>query len=101
MATQGAVVATSQPLLPPAIAPGVLEAVSDALCANRWLHIDYQNAAGKPARQRSCPWAWPNKARACIWCVCRYEGFDNERSLAPPHHPGRGIHAGFRAPCGI
>jgi hypothetical protein len=48
------VVATSQPLLPPAIAPGVLEAVSDALYANRWLHIDYQNAAGKRQRAQPC-----------------------------------------------
>ena len=34
------VVATSQPLLPPAIAPGVLEEVSEALYANRWLELD-------------------------------------------------------------
>ena len=42
------------------------------------------------------PLGLANKARACIWCAAT-RGFDNERSLAlHPHHPGRGIHAGFR-----
>ena len=34
------VVATSQPLLAPTIQPGVLEQVSEALYANRWLELD-------------------------------------------------------------
>jgi predicted DNA-binding transcriptional regulator YafY len=41
------VVATSQPLLPPRIRPGVFETVSEALYHNRWLAIDYQNAQGQ------------------------------------------------------
>ena len=40
------VVATSQPLLPPKIVPGVFEAVSEALYSNHWLHIEYKNAGG-------------------------------------------------------
>ena len=40
------VVATSQPLLPPKLAPGVFEAVSEALYSNRWLQLDYKNASG-------------------------------------------------------
>ena len=44
------VVATSQPLLPPKIAPGVFEAVSEALYSNRWLTLDYRNASGKQAK---------------------------------------------------
>jgi predicted DNA-binding transcriptional regulator YafY len=39
------VVSTSQPLLPPAIAPGVFETVSSALYGNHWLEIDYENSA--------------------------------------------------------
>lgn len=50
------VVATSQPLLPPKIVSGVFEAVSEALYANRWLTLDYQNSALRNAgRSRSCP----------------------------------------------
>ena len=75
------VVATSQPLLPPAIAPGVLEAVSDALYANRWLHIDYQNAAGKRRQAKVMPLGLAQQGPR-LYLVCRYEGFDNERSLA-------------------
>lgn len=41
------VVATSQPLLPPKIVPGVFEIISEALYSNRWLHLDYRNSAGK------------------------------------------------------
>lgn len=47
------VVDTTQPLLPPEIQPAVFEAVSSALYKNLWLYL-----------------------------VCRYKGFDNERSLA-------------------
>ncbi|MEI2625960.1 MAG: WYL domain-containing protein, partial [Giesbergeria sp.] len=39
--------ATSQPLLPPKIVPGVLEIVSEALYSNRWLDLDYRNAEWK------------------------------------------------------
>lgn len=75
------VVATSQPLLPPAIAPGVLEAVSDALYANRWLELDYQNAAGKCKPVKVMPLGLAQQGPR-LYLVCRYEGFGNERSLA-------------------
>lgn len=75
------VVATSQPLLPPAIAPGVLEAVSDALYANRWLELDYQNAAGKRKPVKVMPLGLAQQGPR-LYLVCRYESFDNERSLA-------------------
>ncbi len=75
------VVATSQPLLPPKIAPGVLEAVSEALYANRWLLIDYQNAAGKRKQARVMPLGLAQQGPR-LYLACRYEGFDNERSLA-------------------
>lgn len=75
------VVATSQPLLPPAIAPGVLEEVSDALYANLWLELDYQNAAGKRKSIKVMPLGLAQQGPR-LYLVCRYEGFDNERSLA-------------------
>ena len=75
------VVATSQPLLPPKIEPGVLEAVSEALYANRWLALDYQNAAGKRKAIRVMPLGLAQQGPR-LYLVCRYEDFDNERSLA-------------------
>ena len=75
------VVATSQPLLPARIAPGVLEAVSDALYANRWLHIDYQNAQDKRTQAQVMPLGLAQQGPR-LYLACRYEGFDNERSLA-------------------
>ena len=75
------VVATSQPLLPPKIETGVLEAVSEALYANRWLALDYQNAAGKRKPIQVMPLGLAQQGPR-LYLVCRYEGFDNERSLA-------------------
>jgi predicted DNA-binding transcriptional regulator YafY len=75
------VVATSQPLLPPKIAPGVFEAVSEALYANRWLDLDYQNAAGKRAKVQVMPLGLVQQGPR-LYLVCRYQGYDNERNLA-------------------
>ena len=75
------VVATSQPLLPPAIAPGVLEEVSEALYANRWLELDYRNAAGSCKSVKVMPLGLAQQGPR-LYLVCRYDGFDNERSLA-------------------
>ena len=75
------VVATSQPLLAPAIVPGVLEAVSNALYANRWLHIDYKNAAAKRRQAQVMPLGLAQQGPR-LYLVCRFEGFDNERNLA-------------------
>lgn len=75
------VVATSQPLLPPTIAPGVLEEVSEALYANHWLDIDYQNAAGQRRHAKVMPLGLAQQGPR-LYLVCRFEGFDNERSLA-------------------
>ena len=75
------VVATSQPLLPPKIESGVLEAVSEALYANRWLELDYKNAAGKQKTIKVMPLGLAQQG-VRLYLVCRYDGFDNERSLA-------------------
>ena len=75
------VVATSQPLLAPTIQPGVLEEVSEALYANRWLELDYHNAAGVRRQAKVMPLGLAQQGPR-LYLVCRFEGFDNERSLA-------------------
>ncbi len=75
------VVATSQPLLPPKILPNVFEAVSEALYANRWLHVEYINAVGKRSQADVMPLGLAQQGPG-MYLVCRYKGFDDERSLA-------------------
>ena len=75
------VVATSQPLLPPTIRADVFEAVSNALYANHWLRLDYRNAAGKRSPVEVMPLGIAQQGPR-LYLVCRYRGFDNERSLA-------------------
>jgi predicted DNA-binding transcriptional regulator YafY len=75
------VVATSQPLLPPRIAPGVFETVSEALYLNRWLYLDYRNAAGKRNKVDVMPLGLVQQGPR-LYLVCRYRGYDNERNLA-------------------
>lgn len=75
------VVATSQPLLPPKIAPGVFETVSEALYSNHWLELQYRNAAGKRSKSVVMPLGLAQQGPR-LYLVCRYRGYDNERSLA-------------------
>lgn len=75
------VVSTTQPLLPPKIAPGVFEAVSNALYANQWLDIDYSNASGRRTMARVMPLGLAQQGER-MYLVCRFEGYGNERSLA-------------------
>lgn len=75
------VVSTTQPLLPPKISTDVFEQVSNALYGNQWLEVDYQNASGKRARSRVMPLGLAQQG-ARMYLVCRFEGYDNERSLA-------------------
>ena len=75
------VVATSQPLLPPKIVPGVFEIVSEALYSNRWLHLDYRNSAGKRNKVEVMPLGLVQQGTR-HYLVCRYRGYDNERNLA-------------------
>lgn len=75
------VVAASQPLLPPKIVPGVFEAVSDALYHNRWLKLNYKNSNGKQGDAEVMPLGLAQQG-ARLYLVCRYAGYNNERSLA-------------------
>lgn len=73
----------SQPLLAPKIAPGVFEAVSDALYRECKLRIYYRNAQGR----RKSATVWPLglvQQGVRLYLVCRFEGYGNERILALP-----------------
>jgi len=75
------VVSTTQPLLPPKVKPEVFKTVSNALYANHWLRLDYRNAEGKQATINVMPLGLAQQGQR-VYLVCRYEGYDNERSLA-------------------
>jgi predicted DNA-binding transcriptional regulator YafY len=75
------VVGTSQPLLPPKINPEVFEQVSHALYGNQWLEVDYQNAEGARKTAKVMPLGLAQQGPR-MYLVCRFDGYDNERSLA-------------------
>lgn len=75
------VVSTTQPLLPPKIQPGVFEQVSNALYANLWLNVNYENAAGKRTQAEVMPLGLAQQGPR-LYLVCRFKDYDNERSLA-------------------
>lgn len=75
------VVADSLQLLPPKVAPGVFETVSDALYANRWLTLDYRNAAGKTDRHEVMPLGLAQQGPR-LYLICRFKGYDDNRNLA-------------------
>lgn len=75
------VVSTTQPLLPPEVKPGVFDQVSNALYANQWLAVDYQNVTGKRTNADVMPLGLAQQGPR-MYLVCRFDGYDNERSLA-------------------
>jgi len=75
------VVSTSQPLLPPAIDDEIFRQVSDALYHNLWLGVTYRNASGKEIEARVMALGLAQQG-VQLYLVCRFEGYDNERSLA-------------------
>ena len=75
------VVSTSQPQLPPKVHSNVFEQVSNALFGNQWLDVNYQNAARKTTSSRVMPLGLAQQGPR-MYLVCRFEGYDNERSLA-------------------
>lgn len=75
------VVSTTLPLIPPTVAPGLFEQVSEALYANRWLEVEYKNSSGWKATSEVMPLGLAQQGPR-LYLVCRYRGHDNERSLA-------------------
>lgn len=75
------VVSETQRLLAPKVLPGVLEDVSQALYANKLLHLEYRNASGVQSKAEVMPLGLAQQGPR-MYLVCRFNGFDNERSLA-------------------
>lgn len=75
------VVSPTQPMLPPQLAPGVLEASSGALFRNEWLDVTYVNADGRRIKARVMPLGLAQQG-VRMYLVCRFEGYEDERSLA-------------------
>lgn len=75
------VVEARQPLLPPEIDDAVFETVSNALYGNYWLSLTYRNSSGKVSQPTVMPLGLAQQGER-LYLVCRYVGFDNERSLA-------------------
>ncbi|MDM0022174.1 helix-turn-helix transcriptional regulator [Variovorax saccharolyticus] len=75
------VVSTTQPLLPPKVMPGIFEAVSNALYADHWLDVTYENAARKRVEGRVMPLGLAQQGSR-LFLVCRFEGYDDDRTLA-------------------
>lgn len=75
------VASTTQQLLPAKIEDGVFETVSNALFANHWLTVDYTNANGARKVAKVMPLGLGQQG-ARLFLVCRFEGYENERSLA-------------------
>lgn len=92
------VVGETQPLLPPKIRPGVFDEVSNALYANRWLEVDYQNADGKRAVKEVMPLGLAQQGPR-LYLVCRFQNYDDERSLALHRiHRARALSHAFERP---
>jgi hypothetical protein len=58
--------------LPPTLREGVFEAVSNALYADHWLDVDYQNVKGRRAQWRVMPLALAQQG-ARLLLVCHFE----------------------------
>ncbi len=75
------VVSTTQPLLPPEITDEVFDNVSNALYANKWLDVTYQNYQGKNKNYRVMPLGLAQQGER-LYLVCRFDGYQDARSLA-------------------
>ena len=75
------VVSQTQPLLPPQINEAIFQNVSEALYRNQWLAVEYKNAEGNITKADVMPLGLAQQG-ARLYLVCRFENFDNERSLA-------------------
>jgi predicted DNA-binding transcriptional regulator YafY len=95
------VVATGQPRIPAKVSATVFETVSEALYANRWLSLDYRNSAGKESTAEVMPLGLAQQGPT-LYLVCRYAGYDNERSLAMHRIEGaRMTTESFKRPSGF
>lgn len=75
------VVSETQPLLPPKIDDEVFRNVSEALYHDRLLNLDYYNSKKEHRTATVMPLGLAQQG-ARLYLVCRFDGYDNERSLA-------------------
>lgn len=75
------VVSENLRLLPPKIDDQILKDVSQALYENCWLDIHYCNAKREEQSATVMPLGLAQQGQK-LYMVCRFEGFDNERSVA-------------------
>lgn len=78
---KAAVVPASQPLRPPKLADGVLDAVSRALFNNRKLKLRYRNQHGGESENTVLPLALAQQGKV-LYLVVHYEGYRDTRHLA-------------------
>ena len=68
---------------------------------NRWLSLDYRNASGKESTVDVMPLGLAQQG-PILYLVCRYRGYDNERSLAMHRiQAARMTTEGFKRPAGF
>lgn len=75
------VVSETQPLLPPKVDTEVFKNISDALFNDRLLNIEYINAKQEQKSAMVMPLGLAQQG-VRLYLVCRFDGYDNERSLA-------------------
>lgn len=75
------VVSIAQPLQAPDVDHEIFQRISNSLYNNLWLNIGYRNAAGKETEARIMPLGLAQQG-VHLYLVCRFEGYENERSLA-------------------
>lgn len=75
------VVSSTLPLLPPTIAPGVFEQVSQALYNNCWLEVGYTNVDGKRTHAKVMPLGLAQQG-VRLFMPCRFDGYTDTRNLA-------------------
>lgn len=75
------VVSEMQPLLPPSIRAGVMDAVTEALYSNRWLSVDYENRLNERKQGLVMPLGLVQQGPR-LYLVCQFEGYSNQRILA-------------------
>lgn len=75
------VVSETQPLLPPKVDTEVFKNISEALFNDRLLNIEYTNGRQEKRSAMVMPLGLAQQG-VRLYFVCRFDGYDNERSLA-------------------
>ncbi|WP_318445140.1 helix-turn-helix transcriptional regulator [Photobacterium leiognathi] len=75
------IVSEAVPMLAPKVSPEVLSLISEALYEDRLLTVEYYNAEHKTQKATVMPLGLAQQG-VRLYLVCRFDGFDNERTLA-------------------